>query len=71
MKQYKSSAKQNTYEKYLNYSTEKLKNNIESGKYREDVIEVIKDILIERNELSSTYKTEKTLKDSRKKLRQS
>lgn len=47
------------YSDYVNYSNEKLTAMVNSKKYTDEVVEIIEDILLERNALSVNYKQDK------------
>jgi hypothetical protein len=50
---------QKIYEDYVGYSTDSLKEMVNSRRYMDNVTDVLEDILIERNALPPTYKQEK------------
>ena len=58
---------QKIYEDYVGYSTDSLKEMVKSGRYMDNVTDVLEDILIERNALPSTYKQEKATTEITKK----
>ena len=53
---------QKIYEDYVGYSTDSLKEMVNSGNYMDNVTDVLEDILIERNALPSIVKLLKTEK---------
>jgi hypothetical protein len=55
---------QKIYEDYAGYSTDSLKEMVNSGRYMDNVTDVLEDILIERNAIPQNFKQENKIKQA-------